>query len=204
MVKFHFDPETTNRELVLITGQLPVLPKHYWEGRDFSKSSLEPPLGSGAYKIKKFEAGKYIIYERVKNHWAEELPVHLGMNNFDEVHYDYYRMPPLPWKHSRPVSMISARRIIQNCGQPPTPGNPSIRNSSSVMKFPMNFQGACRDLPSTPAKPFSRTEKLERHSVMLLILNGQIKRYFLTLILERKATFQIQSWRLKVFQIPLS
>ena len=90
-VKFHFDPETTNRELVLITGQLPVLPKHYWEGRDFSKSSLEPPLGSGAYKIKKFEAGKYIIYERVKNHWAEELPVHLGMNNFDEVRYDYYR-----------------------------------------------------------------------------------------------------------------
>ena len=90
-VKFHFDPETTNRELVLITGQLPVLPKHYWEGRDFSKSSLELPLGSGAYKIKKFEAGKYIIYERVKNHWAEELPVHLGMNNFDEVRYDYYR-----------------------------------------------------------------------------------------------------------------
>jgi len=90
-VKFHFDPETTNRELVLITGQLPVLPKHYWEGRDFSKSSLEPPMGSGAYKIKKFEAGKYIIYERVKNHWAEELPVHLGMNNFDEVRYDYYR-----------------------------------------------------------------------------------------------------------------
>ncbi|MDP6765121.1 MAG: extracellular solute-binding protein [SAR324 cluster bacterium] len=90
-VKFHFDPETTNRELVLITGQLPVLPKHYWEGRDFSKSSLEPPLGSGSYKIKKFEAGKYIIYERVKNHWAEELPVHLGMNNFDEVRYDYYR-----------------------------------------------------------------------------------------------------------------
>ena len=90
-VKFHFDPETTNRELVLITGQLPVLPKHYWEGLDFSKSSLEPPLGSGAYKIKKFEAGKYIIYERVKNHWAEELPVHLGMNNFDEVRYDYYR-----------------------------------------------------------------------------------------------------------------
>ena len=63
----------------------------YWEGRDFSKSSLEPPLGSGAYKIKKFEAGKYIIYERVKNHWAEELPVHLAMNNFDEVRYDYYR-----------------------------------------------------------------------------------------------------------------
>ena len=90
-VKFHFDPETTNRELVLITCQLPVLPQHYWEGRDFSKSSLEPPLGSGAYKIKKFEAGKYIIYERVKNHWAEELPVHLGMNNFDEVRYDYYR-----------------------------------------------------------------------------------------------------------------
>ena len=90
-VKFHFNPETTNRELVLITGQLPVLPKHYWEGKDFTKSTLEAPLGSGPYRINKFEAGKYIIYERVKDYWGEDLPVHRGMNNFNRVRYDYYR-----------------------------------------------------------------------------------------------------------------
>jgi microcin C transport system substrate-binding protein len=90
-VKFYFNEENINRELVLIIGQLPVLPAHYWKNHEFSKSSLVPPLGSGAYRIKKFEAGKYVIYERVKNHWSEELPVKKGMNNFDEVRYDYYR-----------------------------------------------------------------------------------------------------------------
>ena len=90
-VKFNFREGMTNRELVLITGQLPVLPKHYWEGKDFSKSTLEPPLGSGPYKIKDFKAGKYITYERVKNYWAEDHPVNKGSNNFDIVRYDYYR-----------------------------------------------------------------------------------------------------------------
>ena len=90
-VKFNFREGTTNRELVLITGQLPVLPKHYWEGKDFSKSTLDPPLGSGPYRIKDFKAGKYITYERVKNYWAENHPVNKGSNNFDIVRYDYYR-----------------------------------------------------------------------------------------------------------------
>ena len=90
-VKFQFREGTTNRELVLITGQLPVLPKHYWEGKDFSKSTLDPPLGSGAYRIKDFKAGKYITYERVKDYWAADHPVNKGSNNFDTVRYDYYR-----------------------------------------------------------------------------------------------------------------
>ena len=72
MVKFHFSQDTTNRELVLIIGQLPVLPKHYWEGKDFSKSTLDPPLGSGPYRVMKFEAGKYIVYERMKDYWGGE------------------------------------------------------------------------------------------------------------------------------------
>jgi len=90
-VKFQFREGVTNRELVLITGQLPVLPKHYWENRDFSKSTLDPPLGSGAYRIKDFKAGKYITYERVKDYWAANHPVNKGSNNFDTVRYDYYR-----------------------------------------------------------------------------------------------------------------
>ncbi len=89
-VKFTFDAEE-NRELPLIMGQLPVLPKHYWQERDFDKTTLEPPLGSGPYRIGKFEPGRFISYERVKDYWGENLPVNKGRNNFDEIRYDYYR-----------------------------------------------------------------------------------------------------------------
>lgn len=80
-----------NRELPLILGQMPVLPKHWWENRDFSATTLEPPLSSGPYKVSRFEPGRYVVYERVKDYWAQDLPVMRGMNNFDEIRYDYYR-----------------------------------------------------------------------------------------------------------------
>ncbi len=88
-VKFTFKP-TENRELPLILGQLAVLPKHYWEGRKFDKTTLEPPLGSGPYKIKSLDPGHSITYERVKDYWAKDLPVNRGRYNFDLVRYDYY------------------------------------------------------------------------------------------------------------------
>ncbi|MEM9684863.1 MAG: extracellular solute-binding protein, partial [Pseudomonadota bacterium] len=89
-VKFSFKPGE-NRELPLILGQLFVLPKHYWEERDFTKSTLEPPLGSGPYKIGPFEANRSITYERVPDYWAANHPVKVGSNNFDRLRYDYYR-----------------------------------------------------------------------------------------------------------------
>ena len=89
-VRFNF-PGSTNRELPLILGQISILPKHYWTDRDFSKTTLEPPLGSGAYKIRNFEAGRNVTYERVENYWAKDLPVKKGQSNFDELRYEYYR-----------------------------------------------------------------------------------------------------------------
>ena len=89
-VKFSFKPGD-NRELPLIMGQLPILPKHYWQGRDFEKTTLEPPLGSGPYRITKFEPGRYVELERVKEYWGANLPVRKGENNFDKIRYDYYR-----------------------------------------------------------------------------------------------------------------
>ncbi len=80
-----------NRELPLIAGELPILPKHYWQGRDFSKTTLDPPLGSGPYRVKSFEPGRSITYERVKDYWGENLAVNVGQNNFDLIRYDYYR-----------------------------------------------------------------------------------------------------------------
>jgi microcin C transport system substrate-binding protein len=89
-VKFTFS-QKGNRELPLIVGQMPILPKHYWAGRDFEATTLEPPLESGPYRIKAFEAGRYVIVERVKDYWGEHLPVNRGHNNFDLIRYDYYR-----------------------------------------------------------------------------------------------------------------
>ena len=89
-VKFTFG-STENRELPLIIGQLPILPKHYWEKRNFDKTTLEPPLGSGPYKIKSFEPGRAIVYERVKSYWGAELPVNIGRFNADIIRFDYYR-----------------------------------------------------------------------------------------------------------------
>ncbi len=89
-VKFSFS-DKTNRELPLTIGQMPVLPKHYWESRDFESTTLEPPLGSGPYKIEKFEPGRYIILGRVDDYWGKNLAVNRGQNNFDKVRIDYYR-----------------------------------------------------------------------------------------------------------------
>ncbi|MBL4614238.1 MAG: ABC transporter substrate-binding protein [Magnetovibrio sp.] len=89
-VKFTFST-TENRELPLILGQLAILPKHYWQSRDFSKTTLEPPLGSGPYKIGKFETGRSITYERIADYWGRDLPANVGHNNFGKMRYEYFR-----------------------------------------------------------------------------------------------------------------
>ena len=89
-VYFHFKPGT-NRELPLILGQLPVLPKHWWATRSFDAVSLEPPLGSGPYRIAKFEAGRFVEYERVPDYWGAQLAVNRGRHNFDVQRYEYFR-----------------------------------------------------------------------------------------------------------------
>lgn len=79
-----------NRELVLILGQLPVLPKHFWKEREFT-ANLDIPLGSGPYRVKSFDQGKTVQYERVKDYWAADLPSRKGQFNFDQVTVEYYR-----------------------------------------------------------------------------------------------------------------
>lgn len=80
-----------NRELALILGQMPVLPKHWWEGRDFARPLLDPPLGSGPYRIERFEAGRSVVYRRVADWWGRDLPVNRGTSNFDVMRYEYFR-----------------------------------------------------------------------------------------------------------------
>jgi microcin C transport system substrate-binding protein len=90
-VKFTFSEDSENRELPLIVGQMQILSKAYWSGREFDKTTLESPLGSGPYRIESFEPGRYISYRRVEDYWAADLPVNVGKNNFDVIRYDYYR-----------------------------------------------------------------------------------------------------------------
>lgn len=87
---FIFDG-TKNLELPLIIGQLPVLPKHYWQDKDFTETSLTIPVGSGPYKIGRVEQGRFIEYVRDKDWWAKDLPLNKGRYNFDRLTFDYYR-----------------------------------------------------------------------------------------------------------------
>lgn len=89
-VIFHFT-HARNRELPLVLGQLPVLPEHYWAERDFSRTGLEPPLGSGPYRISQVRPGRTVTFERVTDYWAADLPVRRGFYNFDRIVVDYYR-----------------------------------------------------------------------------------------------------------------
>ncbi len=80
-----------NRELALILGQMWILPKHYWEGRDFARPSLDVPLGSGPYRIERFESGRSVAYRRVPDYWAVNLNTRRGTQNFDVMRYEYFR-----------------------------------------------------------------------------------------------------------------
>ncbi len=83
--------ENANREAAMIIAMMPVLSKDYWENRNFNASLTEAPISNGPYKIKDFEIGRHITYERNPNYWAKDLPIVQGLYNFDNVHFEYYR-----------------------------------------------------------------------------------------------------------------
>ncbi len=91
-VRFNFK-NNTNKELVLIVGQLPVLPKHYWKDKNFEETTLEIPIGSGPYKIKTFDSGRSITYELNEEYWGfkNNIPIKIGKDNFGTIRYDYYK-----------------------------------------------------------------------------------------------------------------
>lgn len=96
-ITFTFDMPG-NRELPHIVGQLTIMPKHWWEGtdksgnkRDVTATTLEPPLGSGPYRVKEFAPGRTIVYEKVAGYWGKDLNVNIGTNNFAEIRFEYFR-----------------------------------------------------------------------------------------------------------------
>jgi microcin C transport system substrate-binding protein len=96
-VTFTFDAPG-NRELPQIVGQLPVLPKHWWQGtdsagrkRDVTQTTLEPPLGSGPYRLKDFAPGRSLVYEKVADYWGKDLNLNIGSYNFAQLRFEYFR-----------------------------------------------------------------------------------------------------------------
>ncbi|MFY9969939.1 MAG: extracellular solute-binding protein [Roseiarcus sp.] len=80
-----------SRDAHLIVVGMPVFSAAWWKDRDFAAATLDAPLGSGAYRVKAFEQGRYIEFERDPNYWGSKLPVNLGQNNFDRLRFEYYR-----------------------------------------------------------------------------------------------------------------
>ena len=89
-VKFTFNGEG-DREMPLIMGLMPILPRHFYSADTFEDTTLKPPIGSGPYRVAKVDAGKQIVYVRNPGYWGRTLAVNKGRFNFDEIRYDYYR-----------------------------------------------------------------------------------------------------------------
>ncbi len=154
-ITFTFDGPG-NRELPQIVGQINVLPKHWWEGtdasgrkRDVAQTTLEKPLGCGAYRIKDFTAGRTIAYERVPDYWGAKLNVNIGRDNFDELRYEYFRDSTVAleafkadqidwrnensaknWATSYDFPAVAAKRVLLE--------EFPIRNSGAMQAFVLN------------------------------------------------------------------
>jgi len=149
-ITFTFDGPG-NRELPQIVGQLMVLPKDWWEGadkdgkkRDVGATTLEPPLGSGAYRIKEFSPGRNIVYERVQDYWGGELNVNIGRDNFDELRFEYFRdaivaieafkADVVDWRTENSAKNWATSYTIDNF--------PAVKDKRVILEeFPINNQG---------------------------------------------------------------
>jgi len=89
-VRFDF-PNADDRELPLILGLMPVLPKHAIDAATFEKSTLAKPVGTGPYVVSAIDTGKSITFKRDPNYWGRDLPINRGLWNFDELRFDFYR-----------------------------------------------------------------------------------------------------------------
>jgi microcin C transport system substrate-binding protein len=150
-VKFTFS-QSGNRELPQIVGQLAILPKHWWEGkdaqgkqRDISRPTLEIPLGSAAYKIKSMVPGRSIVWGRVADYWGKDLGVNVGRNNFDEVRYEYYFNEDATWEAFKKVaSTIIVMRIALSAGRSSITSQPCSVAMSSRNPFRSMLLAECR------------------------------------------------------------
>jgi microcin C transport system substrate-binding protein len=90
-VRFTFDPAQADRELPLLMGLMPIISKAYYADRTFDETTLEPPMGSGPYRVASVDPGRIITYERVADYWGKDLAINRGQDNFAAIRYEYFR-----------------------------------------------------------------------------------------------------------------
>jgi len=88
--RVRFTLKKPDKSMFLSLASLSVFPKKYWQGRKLSDPLTEIPLGSGPYTVKDFKMGQYLVYQKVPDYWAADLPANKGQENFDAIRYDYY------------------------------------------------------------------------------------------------------------------
>ncbi len=88
-IRFHIENDDSPKTAQSVAN-LVIIPKHYWETRSFEETTLEPPLGSGPYRVIEVDPGRRITYERVKDYWGRDIPAMKGRYNFDIVRYEYF------------------------------------------------------------------------------------------------------------------
>ena len=110
------------------SSALPIFSEAYWRDRDFEASTLEPPLGSGPYKVGRFEQGRFIEFERVPDYWGQDLPVNVGQNNFDRLRYEYFRDRQVAFEAFKTgVDQLTTRSTPPATGRPATTSRPCAR-----------------------------------------------------------------------------
>ena len=91
-IHFRFDRRFgVNAASIISLGKVPIIPEHFWRGRDMSRATRTPPLGSGPYRIGDYQLGRFLVYQRVTDYWGRKLAINRGRYNFDRIRYEYYR-----------------------------------------------------------------------------------------------------------------
>jgi len=135
----------------LYVAGLPIFSKAYYATRPFDESTLDIPLGSGPYKVGKFEVNRYVEFERVKDWWAADLPVNRGSYNFDNVRYEFYRDRDVAFEGFTGKNYLYARNSPPGCGRRAMIFRPSRMAASSARYCPMKRRRARRAGSSIPA-----------------------------------------------------
>jgi len=173
-VRFLFK-SANNRELPVILGEMPVLSKAYWSGRDFEKTTLDAPLGSGPYKIEAVDPGRSITYRRVADYWAADLPVNKGRFNVDEIRYDYYRDRTIALEAFK-AGQYDFRQESSSKAWATGYDSPALRSGLIKKEQIANdCRAVCRASPTICAARCSRIRGCARRWLMPSISNGRTR-----------------------------
>ncbi len=134
-----------NRELPFILGQMPVLPHHWWAGRDFGAPLTAAPLGSGPYRVEKADFGRTLVLSRVRNWWARNRPTGRGLYNFNRRRTEFFRDPTVAFEAFKAGQITYRRENISKTWATgynfPAVRQGLVRKEAFPVHLPMGMQG---------------------------------------------------------------